>query len=195
YRKATETWEARGNVLVQNLETGSTVRGPAIDYHRPAAGLRDSAEMYAVGRPQVQYFEADAPAGEEREPYIIRADRLRSRGNALIWGSGQVTIDRSDLSARGDSLELDTGAGDRGTLIGSPVFRTIGEDSVALSGARIDFELEDRKLTWVTAAGRGHMVRADWDLTADTIATDLENGQVVQLLAWGDSSRPDAKSG
>jgi hypothetical protein len=150
--------------------------------------------MYAVGRPRVEYFESDSTPGEDREPYVILADRLRSRGNALIWGSGSVTVDRSDLSARGDSLALDTGAGDNGTLIGDPLFRGLGADSFDLSGSRIDFQLEERKLSYVIAAGRGHLVRTDWDLRADTIAADLEAGTVRQLLAWGDSSRPDAKS-
>ena len=195
YRKATESWEARGNVVVRNLETGSTVRGPAIDYMRPAAGLRDSAEMYATGRPEVEYFDTDSAQGRAAEPYVILADRLRSRGNALIWAGGRVTIDRSDLRARGDSLRLDTGAEDNGTLIGDPRFEGLGADSFALSGARIDFELEQRKLDHILAAGRGHLVRGEWDLTADTISADLAAGKVEQLLAWGDSLRPDGKSG
>ncbi|MGE5925881.1 MAG: hypothetical protein ACM357_00890 [Gemmatimonadota bacterium] len=194
YRKATETWEARGNVVVRNLGTGSTVRGPSIDYMRPAAGLRDSAEMFATGRPQVEYFDADSAPGDTAEPYVILADRLRSRGNALIWAGGRVTIDRSDLRARGDSLRLDTGTEDDGTLLGQPVFEGLGADSFSLSGSRIDFELAQRKLDHIVAAGRGHLVRAEWDLTADTIAADLTAGTVEQLLAWGDSLRPDGKS-
>lgn len=194
YRKSTETWEARGNVLVRNLETGSTVRGPAIDYLRPSAGVRDSAEVYATGRPRVEYVETDSTPGEATEPYIIVSDRLRSRGNALIWAGGRVTVDRSDMSARGDSLALDTGAGDRGTLLGQPVFRGLGADSFALSGARIDFELEQRRLSYIRAERRAHLVRAEWDLVADTIAADLVDGKVEQLLAWGDSTRPNATS-
>ncbi len=194
YRKATESWEARGNVLVRNLETGSTVRGPAIDYMRPAAGLRDSAEMYATGRPQVEYFDTDSAQGTAPEPYVILADRLRSRGNALIWAGGRVTIDRSDLRARGDSLRLDTGAEDNGTLIGQPMFEGLGADSFSLSGSRIDFELAARKLDHIIATGRGHLVRGEWDLTADTIAADLTAGTVERLEAWGDSLKPDGKS-
>ncbi|HEU4829205.1 MAG TPA: hypothetical protein VFT04_08410 [Gemmatimonadales bacterium] len=194
YRKATETWEARGNVVVRNLGSGSIVRGPAIDYMRPAAGVRDSAEMYATGRPEVEYFDTDSTPGTPSEPYVILADRLRSRGNALIWAGGRVTIDRSDLRARGDSLRLDTGADDDGTLLGQPIFEGLGVDSFSLRGARIDFQLEERKLSYITAAGRGHLVRGEWDLVADTIAADLVAGAVEQLLAWGDSARPDGKS-
>ena len=44
----------------------------------------------------------------------------------------RVTIDRSDLSARGDSLMLDTGTGDQGMLTGEPLFRGLGSDSFDL---------------------------------------------------------------
>src|SRR5256886_10168832 len=39
------------------------------------------------------------------EPYVIVADRVRFKGNDRMWGAGQVTIDRSDFAARGDSID------------------------------------------------------------------------------------------
>lgn len=194
YRKVTETWEARGNVLVRDLETGSTMRGPTIDYLRPAAGLRDSAEVFAIGRPQIEYFDTDSGGPAQREPYVIVGDRIRSRGKALIWAGGRVQIDRSDLSARGDSMMLDTGAGDAGTLIGSPVFRGLGADSFSLTGSRIDFTLEARRIRSVLAAGDGHLVREHWDLVGDTIGIDVRDRAVQQILAWGTKKRPEGKS-
>ena len=193
YRKVGEVWEARGDVLARNLETGSTIRGPSIDFLRAAAGLRDSSEVYATGRPTVEYFEEDS-ATTKPEPYRIVSDRLRSRGKSLIWAGGQVRIDRSDLAARGDSMRLDTGAGDDGTLVGRAVFNGLGTDSFALSGSRIDFSLERRQLDDVLASERAHLVRADWDLVADTISLDLESRKVVGMLAWGRGTRPHAQS-
>jgi lipopolysaccharide export system protein LptA len=194
YRKATETWEARGDVLVRDLETGSTMRGPTIDYLRSAAGLRDSSEVYAVGRPRVEYFDTDSAGPEQKEPYIIIGDRLRSRGKALIWAGGRVQIDRSDLSARGDSMMLDTGTRDAGTLIGKPVFRSLGADSFALSGARIDFALQQRRIRSVLASNDAHLLREDWDLVGDTITIDVEEGAVQQIVAWGRRTRSEGKS-
>ena len=193
YRKVGEVWEARGDVLARNLETGSTIRGPSIDFLRAAAGLRDSSEVYATGRPTVEYFEVDSSASKP-EPYRIVSDRLRSRGKSLIWAAGQVRIDRSDLAARGDSMRLDTGAGDDGTLIGRAVFNGLGADSFALSGSRIDFSLERRQLDDVLASERAHLVRGDWDLVADTISLDLESRKVIGMLAWGHGTRPHAQS-
>jgi hypothetical protein len=193
YRKVGEVWEARGDVLARNLETGSTIRGPSIDFLRAASGLRDSSEVFATGRPTVEYFEEDS-ATARPEPYRIVSDRLRSRGKSLIWAAGQVRIDRSDLAARGDSMRLDTGAGDDGTLIGRAVFNGLGADSFALSGSRIDFSLDRRQLDDVLASERAHLVRGDWDLVADTISLDLESRKVVGMLAWGHGMRPNARS-
>ena len=194
YRKVTETWEARGNVLVRDLETGSTMRGPTIDYLRPAAGMRDSAEVFAVGRPRIEYFDTDSAGPAEREPYVIVGDRIRSRGKALIWAGGRVQIDRSDLSARGDSMMLDTGEGDAGTLIGSPVFRGLEADSFSLTGSRIDFTLEDRRIRTVLAADKAHLVREEWDLVADTIGIDVRERSVQQVLAWGSGRQAEGTS-
>ncbi|HET7111139.1 MAG TPA: hypothetical protein VFI41_09710 [Gemmatimonadales bacterium] len=188
FRRATETWEARGDVAIRNLETGSTVRGPAVDYLRAAAGVRDSAEVYATGRPRVDYFDTDsvASAGDTREPYKIVADRLRSRGKSLVWAGGRVTVDRSDLSAHGDSMRLDTGTRDDGSLLGGkPEFRGLGADSFLVRGARIDFTLEDRAVSGVLAQVDAHVERKDWTLDADTIALAVHDRAVQQINAWG----------
>lgn len=188
FRRATETWEARGDVAIRNLETGSTVRGPAVDYLRAAAGVRDSTEVYATGRPRVDYYDADsAAAGEtEREPYKIVADRLRSRGKSLVWAGGRVTVDRSDLAARGDSMRLDTGVRDDGSLLGGkPEFRGLGADSFLVRGARIDFTLEHRAVSGVLAQVDAHVERKDWTLDADTIALAVHDRAVQQINAWG----------
>jgi hypothetical protein len=192
FRRATETWEARGDVAIRNLETGSTVRGPAVDYLRAAAGVRDSTEVYATGRPRVDYFDADsASAGEApREPYKIVADRLRSRGKSLVWAGGRVTVDRSDLSAHGDSMRLDTGVRDDGSLLGGkPEFRGLGADSFLVRGARIDFSLEHRAVSGVLAQVDAHVERKDWKLDADTIALAVHDRAVQQINAWGTQAR------
>lgn len=185
FRRAGETWEARGGVVVRNLETGSTVTGPAIDYLRAATGVRDSAEVYATGRPTVEYFDDDPVAEGEREPYIIVSDRLRARGKSLIWAGGRVTVDRSDLSARGDSMRLDTGVADDGTLVGSPVFRGLGADSFEVQGRRIDFELADRAIARVLARDSARIERGEWTLDSDTADVRVDDRIVQRVDAWG----------
>lgn len=195
YYKAGERWEARGNVDTKNTRTGSTLAGPSLDYFRVVNGVRDTLEMYAVGRPAIRYVETDSAGGRDVEPYLIVADRVRFKGNDKIWAGGKVTIDRSDFAARSDSMRLDTGVGSDGTLIGGePILRGLGTDSFRLAGKRIDLGLERRELNRVVARGQGRAVNRDWDLVADTIAIDLKARKLERTLAWGRQTRPYALS-
>jgi hypothetical protein len=194
YYKNGEKWEARGRVATNNLKTGSKLNGPALDYYRVVKGIRDTMEMYSTGRPRIEYTTAD-PGGKPAEPYIIVADRVRLKGSDRLWAGGKVTIDRSDFSARGDSLRLDTGKGNDGTLIGgTPIMRGLGRDSFSLTGKRLDLRLNGRELTYVIAKGSGHAISKEWDLVADTIGLDIKNRRLERTLAWGDSTRPYATS-
>ena len=198
YYKKGEKWEARGRVVTKNLRTGSTLTGPALDYFRVVKGVRDTLEMYSTGRPRIEYATATpTPGGKPAEPYVIVADRVRFKGSDRLWAGGKVTIDRSDFSARGDSLRLDTGKGSDGTLVGRnphPVMRGLGRDSFNLTGRRLDMRLNQRELTYVIAKGNGHAISKEWDLVADTIGLDIKSRQLEQTLAWGDSIRPYANS-
>ena len=193
YFKQGERWEARENVEMRNLETGSTLTGPSLDYYRALKGTRDTLEMYAVGRPRINFIPQDSAGGSE-EPYLVNADRVRMKGNEQMWSAGRVTIDRSDFAATADSMRLDTGAGSDGTLLGSPVLRGLSADSFNLRGRRIDLKLDQRKLTWLVAKGDSKAVSTDIDLVADTIYLDVEQDKLMQTQAWGDSIRPFAHS-
>ena len=194
YYRSGERWEARGRVTTENLVTGSTLTGPALDYFRVVKSVRDTMEMYATGRPRIRYVTSDS-AGRAAEPYLIVADRVRLKGNDRLWGGGKVTIDRSDFAARGDSLRLDTGSGSDGSLIGgTPTLRGLGPDSFTITGNRIDLKLDRRELTYLLAKGAAHAVNGEWDLVADTIALDIADRKLEQTLAWGDKTRPSATS-
>lgn len=191
YFKNGERWEARGHVVTENLQNGSTLTGPSLDYLRPIPGVRDTAELYSVGRPTIRSVTTDS-AGQRGEPYVIVADRVRIRGNDRTWAGGKVTVDRSDFAARGDSLFLDSGAGQNGVLVGKPELRGLGRDSFNLQGRRIELALDQREITYVKALGNGHAVSTQVDLVADTIGLDLDQRTLSQTLAWGDSIRPRA---
>jgi len=194
YHRNAEKWEARGKVTTNNLLTGSTLTGPALDYYRVVKGVRDTTEMFATGRPRIRYVTSDSAAGEG-EPYIIVADRVRFKGNDRLWAGGKVTIDRTDFAARSDSLRLDTGKGSDGTLIGgNPTLQGIGPDSFTVSGNRLDLTLERRDLSYLLARGNARTVSREWNLVADTIALDLAGRKLEQTLAWGDKTRPSATS-
>jgi hypothetical protein len=145
--------------------------------------------MYATTRPTIEY-RASPDSGE---PYVIVADRVRMKGSERMWAGGSVTIDRSDLAAQADSLMRDEAAG-IAVLIGKPQVRGQGARSYRLVGRRIEFALQQREVRLIKALGAGEATGADWRLTADTIHLVLGNRKLQQVLAWGDSSRPQALS-
>lgn len=194
YYEDGKRWEARGNVKTRNLETGSTLDGPSVDYFRKLPGKRDTTEMYAVGRPTIHYAVKDS-AGETQKPYVIVGDRVRMKGDDLIWAAGKATVDRSDFQARSDSMRLDTGAGQDGTLLGDqPTMKGMEKDTFDLQGTRIDFTLQDKRLREVTAKGDAHAVSTDRDMVADTIRLVVREKKLRRTLAWGKQTRPFAKS-
>src|SRR5690606_28180361 len=121
------------------------------------------------------------------------ADRVRMRGEHQMFAGGRVTVDREDLEARADSMRMDTGEGNDGTLLGSASIRRVAEDSFNLVGNRIDLELAQREIRRVHAQGEAHLVAPALDLGADHVGLDLVERRVELILAWGDSLRPAAR--
>ncbi|MGH7567453.1 MAG: hypothetical protein ACREL9_00570 [Gemmatimonadales bacterium] len=185
-----ERLEAHRNVVAVNRETGSVLTGPNLTYWRVAKGVRDTMEMFASSRPTIEYRAQDDSAAE---PYLIVGDRVRFKGNDRVWGGGNVTIDRSDLAARADSMALDEAAG-FGVLVGKPRVEGKAGKPYTLVGTRIELGLRSREIERVKALGAGEATGDDWHLTADTIHLAVLRRKLQQAFAWGDSSRPHAIS-
>lgn len=195
YYKDGERWEARGKVHTVNLATGSTMDGPSLDYFRAVKGVRDTVEIYAIGRPTIHYFPKDS-AGTRAEPYVIVGDRVREKGEDQVWAGGKVTIDRSDLTARGDSLWLRTSRDGKGAMIGGePTLRGFGKDTFDLKGQRIDFTMDEKDLTGIVAIDSAHAVTGDVDLTGDTVSIALKEKKAELTRAWGHTRRPVGVAG
>jgi hypothetical protein len=191
YYKDNEKWDATGNVVYRNTQDGSKLEGPMATYQRRIRGVHEQEEVYADRRPTLTLAAKDS-ANRAEEPYIVVADRIRMRGRDLMWAGGNVTIDRTDLRGRGDSLQLDNGKGSAGALIGHASIRRAAADSFALAAKRIDLGLKQRELTRITGRDSAQLTSKDLDLVAETIALVLEARKVVQTLSWGKAPRPQA---
>lgn len=195
YYKDNERWEARGNVVYTDKLDGSTLRGPMVDYFRGIRGTaRTQREIFADQRPALTVTVRDT-LGRPEAPYLVVADRIRMRGDTEMWAGGRVTIDRTDLAGRSDSLTLNTGDRGSGLLIGrASIFRPAA-DSFRLSGRQIDLALERKQLTYITGRDSAMLTGRDLDLDAATIGLDLDGQKVVQTLAWGlGPGRPVARA-
>lgn len=190
-----EHLEAHNRVVAVNRSNNSVLRGPNLTYYRAVPGVRDTVEMTATQRPTIDYRGSSAP--DSAEPYVIVADRVRFRGNDRMWGGGNVTIDRSDLASRSDSLMMDQTAG-LGVLVGKPQIagKEAGDTArrYTLLGTRIELAFQDREVNLIKALGDGKATGSDWTLTADTIHLHVEHRKLQQALAWGKKTRPHAVS-
>ena len=174
--------DAHNNVVAVNRANHSVLRGPNLTYYRVVAGVRDTTETDATQRPVIDY--RGAGASDTSEPYVIVADRFRSKGDDRMWWGGSVTVDRSDLAARGDSMSLDETAG-RGLLLGHPSVTGKGAQAYTLTGTRIEMGFTHQEMTAVRALGDGRAAGTDWTLTADTIHLRLADRKLQQAFAWG----------
>ena len=184
-----ERLEAHKNVVAVNRNSGSVLRGPNLTYYRALKGVRDTLEMYASGRPTIDY----RGTADSAEPYVIVADRVRFKGNDRMWGGGAVTIDRSDFAARGDSMQLDQVVG-FGLLVGKPRVEGKGTESYTLTGTRIELGLRGHDIRLVKALGDGVATGADWRLTADTIHLHIDRKKLQQAFAWGPKDSVHARA-
>src|SRR2546430_15044495 len=94
-----ERLDAHVNVVAVNRNTGSTLRGPNLTYYRAARGVRDTLELYASGRPTIDYRSNP----ESAEPYVIVSDRARFKGNDQKQGGGREAFYRHGTAAQGES--------------------------------------------------------------------------------------------
>jgi hypothetical protein len=191
YYRDDERWEASGHVVYRSRRDSSRLEGPNALYRRKIKGTREVEELFADQRPTLTLAASDS-ANRPTEPYVVVGDRIRMRGDDQMWGGGSVTIDRSDLRGRGDSLQLDTGKGSEGALIGRASIRRAAADSFALAGKRIDLSLVKKELSGVVGRDSATLTSKDLELSAQTISLRLVAQKVVQTLAWGKTPRPIA---
>lgn len=185
-----ERLHAFGNVVLTNMVTGSTLSGPNLTYSRAVRGIRDSVEIFATGRPTVEYHAAGESSSE---PYLIEGDRIRFEGNSKVWMGGAVEITRSDLHARSDSAFLDIEASE-GELIGNAVVRGRDSSSYRLSSKTLRYRFGGSELEWIQARDSAHAESSDWVVDADTIELAMDGGLIQSAVAWGDSLLPVASS-
>lgn len=181
-----EKLEARGNVAALERASGSTLKGPYVDYWRQVKGVNDSARVEALKRPTVRYF--TKPAGRDtsgRTPYILIGAHLKGFGSSRLSADSAVTLDRDSVHAEGDSLAFERGKTSVAQLMGKPArFRRAGADSFVVFGREIRFLLEDDKLKELHSFLDADVKRGGTDVAGDTIAMAFTTEKLALTLAW-----------
>jgi lipopolysaccharide export system protein LptA len=171
------------------LPSGSTLDGPQAEYLRPIPKTRPRAQMRAIARPTINIIERDS-TGKAAEPTNIIANTVFVDGDSasLIYGSGQVVINRSNIAAQADSVFIDE---DKETmrLMRQPYLRGKQQRPFTLRGDLIDLFSQNRKLQRVIARANATAVSDSMTLKSDTIDLRMRNELLDHAYAWGGKSR------
>jgi lipopolysaccharide export system protein LptA len=202
YWKNEERLLAEGNVTA-NLDNGTTMRGPRVEYFRAVAPIRTRSRLHATGRPRITLVEidtiraADPPrSGVARGPRAdtthVDANTVIMDGDSLVYASGRVIVTRPDVIATSDSLALDR-ARETVRFVRTPVINGTGDRPFTLTGTVIDLYSRDRRLERVVSSGTARVVSEDLRITADTIDLRITEQLLQRAFAWG-KSRANAVS-
>jgi hypothetical protein len=181
---------AEGNVIV-TLPSGSTMFGPSVEYLRAVTRVRPASRLTATGRPTLQVVggaargTAAARAPDTSVTSII-ANTIVNEADSIVFASGLVQIERTDVLANSDSATFDQGT-EVARLLRNATIRGKRQRPFTLSGARIDLFARERQLTRVVARDSARIVSEDINLRSDTVDLRLTAGELERAFAWGPS--------
>lgn len=190
YYQIEDRIRAEGNVNVRT-ETGTTIRGPVMDYYR-ATTTRPLPRTIATGRPRMAILQKQT-GPEPAEPVDVVANRLVAEGDNLVYASGNVEITRPDLVAKSDSAFMD-GQREFARLMRTPSVQSKRGTPFTLTGGVIDLYSRDRNLERVVATPSGHVLSQDLELASDSVDLRVRDNQLQRVIAWGSKSRATALS-
>jgi hypothetical protein len=173
---------ADGNVHAV-LPSGTTMTGPHADYLRAVPGVRSQAQLTATGRPHMNLIQRDSQ-GNPSEPVGVDANTIVSLNDSLVFASGKVDIDRSDLDAHGDSAYMDQGI-EFMRLMYQPNIHGKKHRPFTLRGVVIDLYSHQHELKRVKSYAQADAVSQELHLISDTIDLRLIDGKLNRAYAWG----------
>jgi hypothetical protein len=173
------------------LPSGSTLVGPQAELFRAAPRIRPHEQLRALARPTITIIEKDS-SGKPAPPMVVVANTV-FMDDSLIYGGGQVTVTRPEVSASGDSVFIDSGK-ETMRIMRTPRIEGKREKPFTLTGDLIDLFGHNRKLQRVISRGNGVAVSQDMTLRADTIDLHLTLDQLDHAVAWGRQNRARATS-
>jgi hypothetical protein len=181
YKQFTEQIFASSNVVAKSPKSGSTLRGPAVEYFRVMPD-RPATKLIAVQRPTVDLIQKDSSG--KTDTLVVIGDRITMIGDSLVYASGKVTMTRPEVVAAGDSAFIDS-EHELMVLMKGPSITGRKDKPYTLTGVRIEMTSKNRKLDRIFAMGQGMAVSQDMTLASDTIDLRVANDLMQRAIAWG----------
>jgi lipopolysaccharide export system protein LptA len=182
YFQKDERIVAQGNVVAR-LPNGSTMRGPMAEYQRVIPGVRPVPRLLATGRPTITIVQKDS-LGKSADTTTVLANNVTMVGDSLVYAGGSVLVTQREVTARGDSMALDSER-EITVLMRGPAIEGRRDRPFTLSGDRIELMGHNRKLQRVVSKGRAKAVSEDMTLASDTIELRIADDLLQRTIAWG----------
>lgn len=169
---------ARGNVVLENRDEGSTLRGPELEYFRQTPE-RPVAQVIATQRPHLTLRPRD---GEDlEEPLELDADRVVIQGEDQLDATGSVVVTRTDLTATGASVRYDRTTEELELRGGA----TVQTEEYRLVGDAIHATMPDGALQYVSADSSARLTSEELTLTAPSIQLFFADELLQRTVARG----------
>ncbi|MDB4905709.1 MAG: hypothetical protein JWO05_493 [Gemmatimonadetes bacterium] len=179
--------------VIATLPSGSTMKGQQVEYLRVIPNVRPRTRITAIARPTITAIEKDK-AGKQLSSSTIVGNTLVMDNEELVYGSGDVQIDREDVFARADSAFIDN-VKEYVELIQLPRIEGKKGHQFTLSGQRIHLYSKAKKLQRVLSMRLAEAKSKDLTMRADTIDLRLKDELLDRAVAWGPGrAHADAKS-
>ncbi|HEY2064331.1 MAG TPA: hypothetical protein VGG84_00115 [Gemmatimonadaceae bacterium] len=171
--------------VIARLPTGSTLRGPQVEFFRAIPRVRPEQSATATGRPTITLVERDS-LGKPQPPVNVTGNVVYLKGDSIVSAVGQVVVVRPELTATGDSLYADATQGLVRIMRQPKITGTKGRP-FTLVGETIDLRTRARKLERVLAKNAAVAHSEDLELKSDSIDLRITGDQLQRAVAWGKS--------
>jgi hypothetical protein len=174
---------ADGNVVATQLASGSTFRGPSIEYLRPTEA-RPVSRLNAPSRPTAQIIEKDS-LGKPGPPVIVTANTMVDVGDSVLFAWGDVQVSRTTLIGESDSASFDKLTETARMIRTARVINRDKEQPFRLFGDTIDIFSKDQKVERVVSRHNGNASNNDVVLQAELIDLRFDKQKLARAFAWG----------
>ena len=165
------------------LPSGSKLKGNSLEFFRAIPKLRPKQRGVSIGRPTISIIEKD-PQGKAQPPVTVTGNTVWMEGDSVVSSSGEVVVVRPELTATGDSLYLDNGAGSLRLMRKPRIVGTKGRP-FTLVGETIDLLSRRRKLERVLSKNNAEATSEDLNLKSDSIDMRVTDDLLQRATAWG----------
>jgi hypothetical protein len=183
-------FQARGDVVVTDAESGSRLSAPSLDYYQVTGNNRVSRMTTMGGRGTMLIRQKTAAAAgrpAKRDSSIVVADIIEIIGDELFRGSGNAVITRTDVRGFGGVVEYDQA---RGNLLLAMNARIDGDEYDLSADTIRALASEGEQLREVRASRNSRLTSDQVAVESPFLAIFLDSGAVNRMVATRPASSP-----